>query len=321
MHKTLQNQGFSLWCDFVERNFLHQQFPTLIKEGKIFGATSNPSIFAQSFKTSPAYRDEIALLQHKNAKEIYETLAIEDIKTAAHFLRPLYDLDPNNGYISIEIDPLLCDDARASIEEGERLFQAINQPNVMIKVPATQAGYEVMEELLKKSIPINATLVFSPTQAKKCVEAFKKARQFGGVAKSVISIFVSRFDREVNALLPNPLKNKLGIENAKYIYSSIIKDSQDTETRALFASTGVKDKTIRPSYYIDELLLPNSINTAPLESIDAYFLHKDFEFKGEENILSAFQNCNLEALYAKLLQEGLESFKATFCDLLKTLKA
>lgn len=320
MDKTLLNQGFSLWCDFIERDFLKNQFQTLIEEGKIFGATSNPSIFAQSFKTSPAYRDQIASLQHKSAKEIYEALAIEDVKTAAKFLRPLYDSNKDNGYISIEIDPLLCDDVKESVKEGQRLFESIEQPNVMIKVPATQAGYEVMEELLKKNIPINATLVFSPTQAEQCLKAFRRAREAGGIGKSVISVFVSRLDREMNALLPNPLKNKLGIENAKYIYLKIIENSKDQDTRTLFASTGVKDKMIRPSYYIDELLLPHSINTAPLESIEAYFIHKDLEFKSKENMLSAFQNYNLQALYAKLLEEGLKTFKTSFSDLLKMLK-
>lgn len=320
MDKTLENQGFGLWCDFIERDFLHNRFQTLINEGKIFGATSNPSIFAQSFKTSSIYRDQITSLQHKSAKEIYETLAIEDVKIAAKLLRPLYDSNKDRGYISIEIDPLLCDNAQESIKEGERLFHCINEPNVMIKVPATPSGYEIMEELLKKSIPINATLIFSPDQALKCAQAFKRAREAGGVGKSVISVFVSRLDRAMNADLPSPLKNKLGIENAKYIYR-LIEDFGDKETRTLFASTGVKDQSLKPSYYIDELLLPHSLNTAPLETIEAYFFNQDLEIKSDQNILEAFQNYNLASLYTRLLEEGLKAFKESFCDLLSTLKA
>lgn len=320
MDKTLENQGFGLWCDFIERDFLHHRFQTLIDEGKIFGATSNPSIFAQSFKTSPIYRDQIASLQHKSAKEIYETLAIEDVKIAAKLLRPLYEKNKDHGYISIEIDPLLCDDAKESIKEGERLFHCINEPNVMIKIPATSAGYEAMEELLKKNIPINATLVFSPTQALKCAKAFKKAREAGGIGKSVISVFVSRLDRAMNADLPSPLKNKLGIENAKHIYQ-LIEDFGDRETRTLFASTGVKDPSLKPSYYIDELLLPHALNTAPLETIEAYFFNQDLEIKSSQSILGAFQNFDLVLLYERLLKEGLEAFKTSFCDLLATLKA
>lgn len=319
MDKTLVNQGFGLWCDFIERDFLHNRFQKLIQEGKIFGATSNPSIFAQSFKTSPIYRDQIASLQHKSAKEIYETLAIEDVRIAAKLLRPLYEANKDYGYISIEIDPLLCDDAKESIKEGERLFDCINEPNVMIKIPATPSGYEAMEELLKKNIPINATLVFSPAQALECAKAFKNARKAGGLGKSVISVFVSRLDRAMNAELPSPLKNKLGIENAKYIYQ-MIEDFGDQETRTLFASTGVKDQSLKPSYYIDELLLPHSLNTAPLETIEAYFFNQDLEIKSSQSILGAFQNFDLASLYVRLLEEGLEAFKASFCDLLASLK-
>ncbi|WP_034583417.1 transaldolase [Helicobacter pametensis] len=319
MDKTLQNQGFSLWCDFIERDFLKQRFSTLIQEGKIFGATSNPSIFAQSFKTSPAYKEEIASLQHKNAKEIYETLAIADIKSAAKLLYPLYERDCDNGYVSIEIDPLFCDDAQASIQEGRRLFDEINEPNVMIKVPATQAGYEVMEELLTQNIPINATLVFSPSQALECAQAFRRARDKGGIGKSVISVFVSRLDRATNTLLPPHLQNKLGITNAKHIYN-LIEGLGDHNTRTLFASTGVKGGDLKASYYVDELLLPHAINTAPLETIEAYFTHQDTDIKNSASDLSAFDSIDLSTLYAKLLEDGLEAFKLSFQDLLTSLK-
>ncbi|MCE3047493.1 transaldolase [Helicobacter kayseriensis] len=320
MDKALQNQGFSLWCDFIERDFLTQEFPSLIQEGKIFGATSNPSIFAQSFKNSPAYQEEISSLQHKSAKEIYETLAIKDIKTAAKLLHPIYDLDQDNGYVSIEIDPLFCDDAQASILEGKRLFQSINEPNVMIKVPATKAGYEVMEELLKQNIPINATLIFSPTQALECAYAFQRARKAGGKGKSVISVFVSRLDRALDPSLPPHLQKKLGITNAKHIYN-LIEELGDRDTRTLFASTGVKDHTLAPSYYVDELLLPHSLNTAPLETIHAYFANNDTTLKESASDLSVFKDYDLSALYKKLLQEGLEAFKVSFKDLLDSLKS
>lgn len=320
MDKTLQNQGFSLWCDFIERDFLTQEFPSLIKEEKIFGATSNPSIFAQSFKTSPAYKEEIASLQHKNAKEIYETLAIQDIKTAAKLLRPLYEANKDNGYVSIEIDPLFCDDAQESIKEGKRLFESIGEPNVMIKVPATKAGYQVMEELLKHNIPINATLVFSPTQALECADAFRRAREAGGVGKSVISVFVSRLDRALDSTLPQHLKGKLGIANAKHIYE-LIENLGDSDTRTLFASTGVKGNDFIPSYYVDELLLPHSLNTAPLDTINAYYANNDTALKTSKSDLSLFEEYDLPSLYEKLLQEGLEAFKVSFKDLLDALKA
>lgn len=323
MDKNLINQGFSLWCDFIERDFLKTKFKTLIDEGKILGATSNPSIFANAFKNSPAYQEQIQSLQDKDAKEIYETLAIEDIQTSARLLRPLWEQNKDNGYISIEIDPLFCDDAKASIQEGKRLFERIGESNVMIKVPATEAGFEVMEELLANNISINATLIFSPTQAQKCLDAFKRARERGGSGKSVISVFVSRLDRCVDGQLESSLQAKLGIANAKHIYN-LIENFGDKDTRTLFASTGVKGGGIRASYYIDELLLPHSINTAPLETIKAYFANNDAEMKNAEIDFEAFcsklKGVEVEKVYEQLLNEGLKAFKESFTDLLQTLK-
>lgn len=323
MDKNLINQGFSLWCDFIERDFLKTKFKTLIDEGKILGATSNPSIFANAFKNSPAYQEQIQSLQDKDAKEIYETLAIEDIQTSARLLRPLWEQNKDNGYISIEIDPLFCDDAKASIQEGKRLFQRIGESNVMIKVPATEAGFEVMEELLANNISINATLIFSPTQAQKCLDAFKRARERGGSGKSVISVFVSRLDRCVDSQLESSLQAKLGIANAKHIYN-LIENFGDKDTRTLFASTGVKGGGIRASYYVDELLLPHSINTAPLETIEAYFANNDTEMKNTgidfEAFCSKLKGVEVEKVYEQLLNEGLKAFKESFTDLLQTLK-
>lgn len=323
MDKNLINQGFSLWCDFIERDFLNTKFKTLIDEGKILGATSNPSIFANAFKNSPAYQAQIQSLQNKEAKEIYETLAIEDIQTSARLLRPLWEANKDNGYISIEIDPLFCDDAKASIEEGKRLFKSINEPNVMIKVPATKAGFEVMEELLANNISINATLIFSPSQAQQCLNAFKRARERGGKGKSVISVFVSRLDRCVDSKLEDSLQAKLGVANAKHIYN-LIENFGDKDTRTLFASTGVKGGDIKASYYVDELLLPHSINTAPLETIEAYFANNDTQMKNSEIDFEAFcaqlKRIEVERVYQQLLDEGLKAFKESFTDLLQTLK-
>lgn len=320
MDNHLKNQGFSLWCDFIERDFLNQEFQTLVKDKKIYGATSNPSIFASAFQTSSAYQEQILALQNKSSKEIYEALAIQDIKKAAQILRPLWEENKDDGYMSIEIDPLFCDDIQESINEGKRLYQEINEPNVMIKVPATTAGYKVMESLLKENIPINATLIFSPTQALECLKAFDNARKSGGEGKSVISVFVSRLDRLADAKLPQNLQGKLGICNAKYIYN-LIENFGDTNTRTLFASTGVKGNHLNASYYIDELLLPHSLNTAPLQTIDAYYLNNDVTIKDSQADLKAFEPyINLEKLYNELLQEGLKAFKDSFTALLQSLK-
>ena len=161
---------FALWADFIERTFLDEGFKELIANGVINGATSNPAIFKSAILTSPAYKEQIATLSDLSPKEKYEALAIYDIQKAADILRPLYDAG-DDGYVSIEVDPFLCDDAEATIAEGMRLHAAINRPNIMIKVPATEAGYIAMEALASKGIAINATLIFSVEQALACAKA------------------------------------------------------------------------------------------------------------------------------------------------------
>ncbi|RLA73741.1 MAG: transaldolase, partial [Epsilonproteobacteria bacterium] len=157
--------NYSIWCDFIERDFLENGFQDLINNEIIHGATSNPAIFQQSITNSSAYTQQINMLQANETKKIYEELAITDIKRAAEILKPLYDTNANDGFISLEVDPTLCDDMMGTIEEGARLHSQISYDNVMIKIPATTAGYGAMEHLTSMGINVNATLIFSPKQA------------------------------------------------------------------------------------------------------------------------------------------------------------
>ncbi len=320
---------FSLWCDFVEKSFLETEFVELIDKGIINAATSNPAIFKSAFLGSKAYADAKATLKGKAPKEIYEALAIDDIKLAASKLLASYEKE-DDGFISIEVDPLLCDDAQATIEEGRRLFKAIGYPNVMIKIPATEAGFEAMERLLSEGIHVNATLIFSPTQTQKCLDAFKRANNASAhQAQGVISIFVSRFDRKLDEVLQKIdfLTSRVGIMNALRCYA-LIQDEGLCNVRALFASTGVKGDVLKPDYYIRELLVPNSINTAPLETIKA-FVSNPKELKAQTlskesidnffNALSA-NGIDMQSVYDALMQEGLSSFKEAFGEILKTLE-
>lgn len=319
---------FSLWCDFVEREFLVGEFREMIQRGEIKGATSNPAIFANAILTSKAYKNSIENLKGKNAKEIYENLAFSDIKSAAVSLLPLWERDKNDGYISIEIDPTLCDDAGKSIDEGRRIFETINMPNVMIKVPATEAGFEVMNALYKDKINVNATLIFSTTQTKKCLEAFECDSDDSIIAKAVISVFVSRFDRYLESQNKQDdfMKKgsdssdspKLGIYNAMKCYE-IVESYANPHIRTLFASTGVKGDSLPASYYVYNLLLKNSINTAPLHTIKD-FIKRDSAFvaipRDIDEVLSKF---DVENIARKLLDSGLEAFKIEFENLLKSI--
>jgi len=322
--------GFSLWLDFVERDYLKNEFSTLIDKGIINGATSNPAIFASSITTSPAYAEQLKSLEGKRPKEKYEALAIEDIKTAAKALRSCYDAE-NDGYISIEVDPFLSNDTKGTIEEGKRLFETIGEPNVMVKVPATNAGYEAMTALMAEGISVNATLIFSPTQAQRTLKAMQEGIALAGDVKvdGVISVFVSRFDRLLDAELPTYgiTPSLTGIYNAAFIYNAIEK-AQVPNIRTLFASTGVKGDALAPYYYMRELLAPHSVNTAPLATIESFIAVKPTppKFPLEESQIQGFfinlsdNGFEMDEVYASLLKEGLNAFEEAFSAMLETLK-
>jgi len=318
---------FALWADFIERTFLEEEFRELISKGIINGATSNPAIFKNAILTSPAYKEQLSSLAHLSSKEKYEAVAIYDIQKAADILRPLYDAG-DDGYVSIEVDPFLCDDANATIDEGTRLHTTIERPNVMIKVPATEAGYIAMEALASQGIPVNATLIFSVEQALKCAEAFERASHKASV-DTVISVFVSRVDRAIDdTLREKGVKTGwMGIVNAADIYNRVEALSVP-KCRVLFASTGVKGSEYRASYYIDELLAPNSVNTAPIGTIEAFV-------KGDDTVIKlplsqqlidehtkAVRNAgvNMEQVIKTQIDEGLEAFKVAFGEILNALE-
>ena len=329
-----RDRSFSLWLDFIERDFLKNEFPKLIQDEIINGATSNPSIFADAIRKSPAYKNQLENLKGLKPKEKYEALAIEDIRSAAQALKESYQ-EGNDGYISLEVDPFLSNDTKATVKEAKRLFKAIGEPNVMIKIPATEAGYSAMRQLLATGISVNATLIFSPEQAKRCVKAMKEGMSIfensgGRRVQAVISVFVSRFDR----LLDQKLKelgldlSKTGIYNAAKIYN-IIEESNTPMVRTLFASTGVKEGVALPSdYYICELFAAHSVNTAPLETIKAYASRSQDSFKlplANEEIESYFatlekSGIDMNEVYGKLLEDGLKAFEDSFQEILNALK-
>ncbi len=323
--------NFSLWCDFIERDFLENQFQDLIKNETIQGATSNPAIFASSISNSVAYKQQLEMLQANTAKTIYEELATTDIKRAAELLEDMYKNDNDDGFISLEVDPTLCDDAQGTIEEGVRLFKTLAHDNVMIKVPATEAGYLAMEELTSQGINVNATLIFSPAQAIKCAKALNKGLEKSiSDAKAVISVFVSRFDRLCDAdFAEKGLEtSKLGIINAAKCYHEVEKIG-NKNIRTLFASTGVKGDELPSTYYVDNLLYPNSVNTAPLATIEDYLISGQ---KEPSKIISEIEcdaffvklekkGVEIDAVYDSLLKDGLDAFKVSFVELLNKLKS
>ncbi|MBE2984147.1 transaldolase [Campylobacter sp. RM9344] len=328
------NVKFSLWCDFIEREFLDNEFLELLNKEIINGATSNPAIFKSAFSSSQAYKESILKSDKRHPKSIYETLATQDIKMAACKMLKNY-VNDDDGFVSIEVDPNLSDDTNATIEEGVRLHASIGMPNVMIKVPATKEGFTAMSALMAKGISVNATLIFSPEQAQNCLDAFEAGaeiykRRFPNtpLPKGVISIFVSRFDRLLDEKMAQKSlpKGQIGIMNAAKIYH-IIQDRNLPNVRALFASTGVKGGELRADYYVRELMYENSINTAPLDTIKEFIKEKATPKKApsKESIESFFEVVNnadidMNFAYKELLNDGLKAFVVAFENIMKTLK-
>ena len=324
----IEDLKFSLWADFIERDYLDKEFKELIVKKIINCATSNPAIFKNAILSSDAYKEQLTTLKDLTAKEKYEALAIFDISKAADILRPLYDKG-DDGYVSIEVDPSLCDDAKETIAEGKRLFKTINRPNVMIKVPATTAGYEAMEELTSVGIPVNATLIFKKEQAISCANAFKRGTyKYNKKVDTVISIFVSRIDRALDVeLASKDIEIALsGIYNSATIYSAI--EQMGVEgCRTLFASTGVKGDGLNADYYIEKLLAYNSVNTAPVETIMAFTTNTtttqalpiDRELIETHFAKIKEAGIDFDTLLDEQISDGLEAFKEAFDEIMEAL--
>ena len=313
----------SIWVDYLDREFLDNEFKDLVKSGLVNGLTSNPAIFANALKKD-VYKEDFERLKGKSPKEIYEEIAVKDIQKACDVLEPLYD-EGNDGYASIEVDPRLINDAKGTVDEALRLFDKIERDNVMIKIPANEAGFKAMEELAKKGININATLIFSPNQAMRALEAISKGpRSIDGV----ISVFVSRFDRKLNPSLAmqNLAKDRVGFFNAIKIYNQIEQQGL-SNIRALFASTGVKQSYLPKDYYVENLYLPHSVLTLPLdviENIKDKELEDSFHFQTKH--IDAFfgfltpVGISMQKVYGELFDEGVKAFEDAFENMLNSIK-
>jgi len=325
----IKSLKFSLWADFIERDFLDKEFKELIKKGIVNGATSNPAIFKNAILNSFAYKEQLKKLNDKTPKEKYEELAIFDIQKAADILMPLYEKN-DEGFVSIEVDPNYANDTKNSIEEAKYLWNKIDRKNLMIKIPVTDEGCEAIEELVSEGINVNATLIFDPKYAIRCLDAIEKGlKRSSKTPYTVLSIFVSRFDRKLDPILEKKglQKGKVGIYNAAKIYN-IIQKRDIPNCKALFASTGVKGDDYPQDYYITNLLASNSINTAPIHTIKSFVKSKKNEAKlpiDDEKIDNFFQELknsqiDMQKVYNDLLEEGIMAFKEAFKDILDELE-
>jgi transaldolase len=348
----LADHGQSVWIDFLSRDLLRGgELARMVREDAVTGVTSNPTIFAKALSAGDAYDEQIAV-SDGDAKSIFLELAMRDVTTACDLLRPVWDrTEGGDGYVSIEVDPNLADDTAATIAQATHFHEAIARPNLLVKIPATDAGVPAIEEMTARGYAINVTLIFSLTRHRQVAEAYLRGLErlvaSGGDPSrvhSVASFFVSRVDTETDRRLAetnrDDLKGRLGIANAKLAYQQYkalfhgerwdgLAAHGATPQRCLWASTSVKDPSLRDTLYVEELIGPETISTMPEETIRAFQDHGRVEPRLESNLDQAQYLFNklyaagvdYDDVIATLEREGIEKFVASVDRLLDEIRA
>jgi transaldolase/glucose-6-phosphate isomerase len=352
--KSLQSHGQAIWLDFLARGFVAKgDLKKLIDSDGVRGLTSNPSIFEKAIGSSDEYDGAIKTALAKGDRAVsrlFEDLAIDDIQHAADVFKPLYDeTNGEDGFVSLEVSPYLALDTGETIKEGEHLWQAVKRPNLMVKVPATPEGLPAIQHLIGKGVSINITLLFSQAVYKQVVEAYltglEKLVADGGDPSrvaSVASFFVSRIDSMVEKQLDEKiaqakddatkqkleaLKGKVAIANAKLAYQDYktlfsgprwekLAAKGAKKQRLLWASTGTKNKAYRDTLYIEELIGPNTVNTVPPATLDAFRDHGQVRDSLEENVDDARRvladlkaaGVSLDSITTDLVVDGVKQF-------------
>ena len=309
--------------------------------------TSNPTIFQKALASGEVYDEQIAAGRDVDAKSVFLTLAIDDVAHACDLLRPVWDAtNGGDGYVSIEVDPNLADDAEATVDEATLLHEAIARPNLLVKIPATGAGVVAIEKMIAAGYAINVTLIFSLTRHRQVIEAYLRGLEAlvaaGGHASSVHSVasfFVSRVDsetdRRLSALGRNDLRGRLGVANAKIAYQQYkelfrgprweaLAAKGATKQRCLWASTSAKDPSYRDTIYVEELIGAETISTMPAETIRAFQDHGVVAARLEADLAEAQYLFNdlyaagldYDDVVATLERKGIETFAASFNQLL-----
>jgi transaldolase len=344
----LYNRGQSLWLDNITRDLLDSgRLKTYIDELSVTGLTSNPTIFDQNIRNSTAYDTSIRekLLIGKTGEAIFFHLALEDITRAADLFRPIYDRTNGvDGWVSLEVSPLLAHDTASTVKEAENLFVRAGRPNLFIKLPGTREGVPAIEEAIFAGVPVNVTLLFSREQYLAAAKAYLRGierRIEAGLnpnITSVASVFVSRWDVAVADKVPDGLRNQLGIAIAKRIYPAYLSllSSERWQRaynfgarpqRLLWASTGTKDPTASDTLYIKALAAPFTVNTMPDKTLKAFADHGEIganlppDGSGVEDMLLQFarNGIDFDTLAAQLQDNGAKSFVKSWNDLMDVI--
>ncbi|MET0291922.1 MAG: transaldolase [Steroidobacteraceae bacterium] len=347
--QQLHELGQSLWLDNITRTMLDDgTLSRYIEEWSVTGLTSNPTIFDKAFREGKAYDSAIA--KHKAAgiegEALFYQLALEDLTRAADAFKPVYEATRGvDGWVSLELSPLLSADAAASLASAKQLHARAKRPNLYIKIPGTPEGVQAIEDTIHAGVPVNVTLLFSREQYLAAAEAYLRgierrlAEGKDPKVASVASVFVSRWDVAVNEKVPPSLRNRLGIAMAGRIHEAYrellssprwlrLAAAGAMPQRLLWASTGTKDKTAPDTMYIDALAAPGTVNTMPEGTLKAFADHGRAtkvlspDAAEAEKVLAQFMaaGVDLPLLGLRLQQEGAEAFVKSWTSLLECLE-
>jgi transaldolase len=348
--QQLHDLGQSLWLDNITRTMLGDgTLAGYIDDLSVTGLTSNPTIFDKAITGGDAYDEQISELTEQGIEpeEIFFSLALQDLQGAADLFRRAHDeSDGEDGFVSMEVSPLLAYDAKATIEQAKKLHDQGARDNLYIKIPGTEEGREAIEESIYAGVPINVTLLFSTDQYLGAAEAYMRGierRIADGLdprVRSVASLFISRWDVAVADEVSDELRNRLGVAVGKHAYRAYrqllesdrfkkLAADGGFRQRLLFASTGTKDPNASDVLYIDAFAAPDTINTMPDKTLLAFADHGEVgdpippDGGDADQVLEQFNSAGIDTdeLAARLQREGAEAFNKSWHDLLESIES
>ena len=364
--KRLNELGQSVWYDYIRRDiYTTDKLSILIREDGLSGMTSNPTIFQKAIAETDLYDEDIRRFAAagSSVSQVFDRLAVDDVCHAADVFRPVYErARGNDGFVSIEVGPKLAHDTEGTIAEARRLWKECDRPNVMVKIPGTAEGVPAIRRCLAEGININITLLFSVARYREVMEAFLSAMEERVASKkdvakirSVASFFVSRVDtnadKKLDAVAKNTaasesvrsraraLRGKLAIANARLAYQAYeevfgggrfkaLKAAGVATQRPLWASTSTKDPAYPELYYVEALIAPDTVDTMPPETFDAYRDHGDPKVRIHDDLSGARDafkglgevSVDEKQIFRELEDEGVKKFSDSYDSLLKALE-
>ncbi|MFH9618679.1 transaldolase [Streptomyces pratensis] len=357
--KRLSDEGVAIWLDDLSRTRITSgNLAELIDQSHVVGVTTNPSIFQKAISQGHGYDQQLTDLATRKVTvdEAIRMITTADVRDAADILRPVFDAtDGQDGRVSIEVDPRLAHHTAATVAEAKQLAWLVDRPNTLIKIPATKAGLPAITEVIGKGISVNVTLIFSLERYREVMDAYlaglEKAKAAGldlSKIHSVASFFVSRVDTEIDKRLDaigsdeaKSAKGKSALANARLAYEAYeevfagdrwaaLDKAQANKQRPLWASTGVKDPSLKDTLYVDDLVAPNTVNTMPEATLEAVADHGEISgntvagrYDQARADLDAIKKLGVsyDAVVQLLEDEGVEKFEAAWIDLLNSTEA